>query len=242
MQDVIIAQYLSHHNSPVYKPNTKKEYSPELRLLGYKSLYSLVQIEELSCLIHESESNLNTVFVNKNTKPRTRVSKHISKQFMVNRQITVKRKTPLRHGISGTYIKGINKNTRIFLEDRTKKNENFTSKLSFSQKKVNKNNQNGNSTRYRGISYGMMRQFKKRINKVKKSILFNILRNKSINLLFNSIQNYFYTKNSLLTLLKFEQHTSRLFFNLRSLIFYMSNLYNKGLIFFKFTPTMIFGT
>jgi hypothetical protein len=203
MQDVIIEQNLSHFNSP----------------------HSFMQIKEYNILTQESESNLNTVFVTKNKKSRTYVNKYISTQFNVNKQVMVRRKTPINYGVYGTYIKGINKNTRIFLEDQIKGNKND---------KINK-------TRNRDISHGMLRQLKKRVNKVKKNILLNILRNKSINLLFYSIQNYFYTKNSLLTLIKFEQHTSKLFLNLRSLIFYISNLY-KGLIFFKFTPTMIFST
>jgi hypothetical protein len=225
MQNVTIEQSLSHFNSPSYRPSINKENYTELKALEYKSLYSL-QIKELNMPTQKSESSLNTVFVNSNEKPKAYVNKHLSTPLKINKQVVARRKTHLKYGISGTYIKGINKNTRIFLEDRAKED------------KKNK----GNKTRYQGISYGMLRQFKKRVNKVKKNILFNILRNKSINLLFYSIQNYFYTKNSLLTLIKFEQHTSRLFLNLRSLIYYMSNLYNKGFIFFKFTPTMIFAT
>jgi hypothetical protein len=225
MQDIIIKQHLSNFNSPSYESSIKKENSTELKTLGYDSLYSLIQIKELN--VPAQESSLNTIFVNRNEKSRAYVNKHISTPLKLTKQVIVKRKTPLNYGISGTYIKGINKNTRIFLEDKTK---------------GNKKNQNENRTRDRGISYGMLRQFKKRVNKVKKNILFNILRNKSTNILFNSIQNYFYTKKSLLTLIKFEQHTSRLFLNLRSLVFYMSNLYNKDLIHFKFTPSMIFTT
>jgi hypothetical protein len=224
MQDVITDPYLSHSNSPSRKLGINKEDFTKLKALEYKSLYSLVNIEEFNSPI--TESSLNSVLINKNEKSIAYSYKHIPTQFKVDKQVTV-RKTPSKYGISGTYIKGSNKNTRIFLEDQTKEN---------------KKNQNRNRTRYRGISYGMLRQFKKRVNKVKKNIVLNILRNKSINLLFYSIQNYFYTKNSLLTLINFEQHTSRLFLNLRSLVFYMSNLYNKGLIFFKFTPTMIFVT
>jgi hypothetical protein len=225
MQDVIAEQYLSHYNSPYDKSSiNKKDFTAEEESLEYKNFYTLAQIEEFHSSAHKS--NLNTTFLDKNTKPKTHVSKYISKQFKVVRKITVRKKTLSRYPIFGTYIKGINKNTRIFLEDQTGK----------------KKNQNEKNTRRKGLSYGMLRQFKIRVNKVKKKILLNILRNKSVNILFYSIQNYFYTKNSLLTLIKFEQHTSRLFLNLRSLIYYMSNLYNRGLIFFKLTPTILFAT
>jgi hypothetical protein len=228
MQDVIAEQYLSHFKNPYDRLSINKEdFTAEAKSLEYKNFYTLVQIEELHSPTHESELNLDTVFLDKNTKLKMRVSKDTPKQLKVAKKITIRKKTLSRYPKSGTYIKGIHKNTRIFLEDQTKKG--------------NKKNHNEKSTRHRDVSYGMLRQYKKRVNKVKKKIVFNILRNKSINLLFYSIQNYFYTKNSLLTLIKFEQHTSRLFLNLRSLIYYMSNLY-KGLIFFKLTPTILFAT
>jgi len=165
MQDVIAEQYLSHYNSPYDKSSiNKKDFTAEEKSLEYKNFYTLAQIEEFHSSAHKS--NLNTTFLDKNTKPKTHVSKYISKQFKVVRKITVRKKTLSRYPIFGTYIKGINKNTRIFLEDQTGK----------------KKNQNEKNTRRKGLSYGMLRQFKIRVNKVKKKILLNILRNKSLNI------------------------------------------------------------
>lgn len=87
----------------------------------------------------------------------------------------------------------------------------------------------------------MQRKLKKRVKKAQKRILFNILRKKSLNIVFSSLKHYFYNKSSLFVLRKMEKYTMGLIPLLGNIKMFIFNLYNKkDVITFQFTPTYLF--
>ena len=86
----------------------------------------------------------------------------------------------------------------------------------------------------------MQRKLKKRVQKAKKRILFNIIRKKSINIVFSSLKNYFQNKSSIFVLKKLEKYTVGLVPLLSNIKVFMFNLYNQNVVIFQSTPTFIF--
>ena len=102
------------------------------------------------------------------------------------------------------------------------------------------NRKRNNFMRNKRISYWMQRKLKKRVQKAKKRILFNIIRKKSINIVFSSLKNYFQNKSSIFVLKKLEKYTVGLVPLLSNIKVFMFNLYNQNVVIFQSTPTFIF--
>ena len=159
----------------------------------------------------------------KNNTSSKITSKRINSIKVIQTSLISKTKSnQLLSKISSKYLHLPNKRVPIYFENPTTNNKN-------------------NYTRNRRISYWMQRKLKKRVKKAQKRILFNILRKKSLNIVFSSLKHYFYNKSSLFVLRKMEKYTMGLIPLLGNIKMFIFNLYNKkDVITFQFTPTYLF--
>ena len=166
--------------------------------------------------------------------------KVIKTNFVVSKRFPL----PLSKSTPGRYINSANKRVRIFLANPSS-TKNTAISIINKEKRMhpfgNKSNMPFGNKKNRRISSWMQRKLRKRIQKGNKRILYNILRKKSANVLFYSLNNYFYNKSSLLLLKRIEKYTIRLFQNLLSLKVFMMNLYRRNSVSIHFTPAFGFA-
>jgi Mitochondrial ribosomal protein (VAR1) len=126
---------------------------------------------------------------------------------VARKSITNKRKTN---------IKAID--TRIPTTKINKRKRSFASSPSFNSTKI---------TSYKKrISWGKQRMFKKKVQKGKKRILLNILRNKTFHLVLSSLKISFKSKPSVLLLKKIENYSISLFVKVKSLKLFLASFGN----------------
>jgi hypothetical protein len=195
------------------------------------------------------------IFSNKNLLIKKIRSKFAKYMKTIKTKIVVKRPTlPLSKRVSGRYIKSSNKNVRIFLADKINtKSKFFGSNNKKIRRAYNKTQPSirissiqpdkriSSTQRNKRMSYSMRRKYNQKVQNLKNRIILNIFRKKSLNVVFYSLKKYFEDKGSIYYLKRLEKHNIKLFQNLRSIKFFILNLYDqKGLVAFQFTSNFVF--
>ena len=125
----------------------------------------------------------------------------------------------------------------ISLAKNRKTNKNIINSRRSVQKGKNIKKERYNTLSNKRISRWIQRQLQKKVQKGKKRIFFNILRNKTFQLVLSTLNNSFKSKPSVLVLNKIENYSIKFFLKVQSLKLFLFNYANMGT--YKCTPNFV---